>query len=62
MLQKYVRGDYFDYAGLKKSPDDLAHASRRVTVGRYTTEADVDYAGSRLEEVVGRLRRSRAAS
>jgi cysteine desulfurase len=37
-------------------PDDLAHASLRLTVGRYTTEADVDHAGRRLAEVTERLR------
>ncbi len=37
-------------------PDDLAHASLRFTVGRYTTEADVDYVGQRVAEVVTRLR------
>ncbi len=37
-------------------PDDLAHASLRFSVGRYTTEADVDLAGRRLAEVVGGLR------
>lgn len=37
-------------------PDDLAHASLRFTVGRYTTEQDVDHAGVRVAEVVGRLR------
>ncbi len=37
-------------------PDALAHASLRFTAGRYTTEADVDYAGRRVAEVVERLR------
>lgn len=37
-------------------PDDLAHASLRFTVGRYTTEQDVDHVGARVAEVVGRLR------
>ena len=36
--------------------DDLAHASLRFTVGRFTTEEEVDYAGQRVAEVVGRLR------
>lgn len=36
--------------------DDLAHASLRFTVGRFTTEEDVDYAARRVAEVVGRLR------
>ncbi len=43
-------------------PDDLAHASLRFTVGRYTTEADVDYVGSRVAEVVTGLRGARTAS
>ena len=37
-------------------PDDLAHASLRFTVGRYTTEAEVDQVGRRVAEVVERLR------
>lgn len=36
--------------------DDLAHASLRFTVGRFTTEEEVDYAGRRVAEVVTRLR------
>jgi cysteine desulfurase len=43
-------------------PDDLAHASLRFTVGRYTTEADIDLAGRRLAEVVHGLRGARAAA
>jgi cysteine desulfurase len=43
-------------------PDDLAHASLRFTVGRYTTEADVDYVGGRVAEVVTGLRGARSAS
>jgi len=39
-------------------PDDLAHASLRFTVGRYTTEAEVDYAAKRVSEVVAGLRGS----
>ncbi len=35
--------------------DDLAHASLRFTVGRFTTEEEVDYAGRRVAEVVSRL-------
>lgn len=37
-------------------PDDLAHASLRFTVGRYTTQADVDHVGQRVADVVTRLR------
>ncbi len=43
-------------------PDDLAHASLRFTVGRYTTEDDVDYVGSRVADVVTRLRSARSAA
>jgi cysteine desulfurase len=43
-------------------PDDLAHASLRFTVGRYTTAADVDFAGRRVAEVVNGLRDARAAA
>ncbi len=37
-------------------PDELAHASLRFTVGRYTTEEDVDFAARRVAEVVAALR------
>ena len=37
-------------------PDELAHASLRFTVGRYTTEQEVDYAAGRVAEVVQGLR------
>ena len=36
--------------------DDLAHASLRFTVGRFTTAEEVDYAAQRVAEVVTRLR------
>lgn len=36
--------------------DALAHASLRFTVGRFTTESEVDFAGRRVAEVVGRLK------
>ena len=42
--------------------DDLAHASLRFTVGRYTTQEDVDYAARRVAEVVTGLRRSRSVA
>jgi cysteine desulfurase len=42
-------------------PDDLAHASLRFTVGRFTTEDDVDRAARRVIEVVERLRERNAA-
>jgi cysteine desulfurase len=37
-------------------PDDLAHASLRFTIGRFTTAEEVDFAGRRVAEVVTRLR------
>lgn len=39
-------------------PADLAHASVRFSVGRFTTDQDIDHAGRRVAEVVGRLRLS----
>ena len=39
--------------------DALAHASIRFTVGRYTSESDVDFAGRRVVEVVEKLRAGR---
>ena len=36
--------------------DELAHASFRVSMGRFTTPEDVEHAGKRIAEVVGRLR------
>ncbi len=36
--------------------DDLAHASFRVSFGRFSTVAEVEHAGRRIGEVVGRLR------
>jgi cysteine desulfurase len=43
-------------------PRDLAHASIRFSIGRYTTEQEVDHAGRRVAEVVGRLGGHRAAA
>lgn len=37
-------------------PDELAHASVRFSVGRFTSDEDIDHAGRRVAEVVGRLR------
>lgn len=37
-------------------PDDVAHASLRFSFGRFTTEDEVERAGTRVAEVVGRLR------
>jgi cysteine desulfurase len=36
--------------------DELAHSSLRFTLGRFTTEEDVDYAVAKIREQVGRLR------
>ncbi|MFM7703437.1 MAG: aminotransferase class V-fold PLP-dependent enzyme, partial [Rubrivivax sp.] len=36
--------------------DELAHSSLRITIGRFTTEADIDYAISTLQERVSKLR------
>ncbi len=39
-------------------PDSLAAASVRIGLGRFTTEAEVDYAAARMAESVARLRRA----
>ncbi|MBK6980487.1 MAG: IscS subfamily cysteine desulfurase [Betaproteobacteria bacterium] len=36
--------------------DELAHSSIRFTIGRYTTEADIDFAVKLLRERIGKLR------
>ena len=36
--------------------DELAHSSLRMTIGRWTTEADIDYAVQTIKENVNRLR------
>jgi len=36
--------------------DELAHSSLRMTVGRFTTDADIDYAVQTITENVARLR------
>jgi cysteine desulfurase len=36
--------------------DELAHSSIRFTLGRFTTQEEVDYAVARIREQVGRLR------
>jgi cysteine desulfurase len=43
-------------------PDDLAHASLRFTVGRYTTDEEVDFAAGRVAEVVAALRGEQTAA
>ncbi|WP_456374171.1 IscS subfamily cysteine desulfurase [Thiolapillus sp.] len=37
-------------------PDELAHSSLRFTLGRYTTEEEIDFVISKLREQVNRLR------
>jgi cysteine desulfurase len=36
--------------------DELAHSSLRITVGRFTTEEEIDYAIGKIREAVGKLR------
>jgi len=36
--------------------DELAHSSLRMTIGRFTTEEEIDYAISTIRENVARLR------
>ena len=36
--------------------DELAHSSLRMTIGRFTTEAEIDYAVATLQERVAKLR------
>jgi cysteine desulfurase len=36
--------------------DELAHSSLRITIGRFTTEQDIDYAVSTLKDRVAKLR------
>ncbi|MGL4750917.1 MAG: IscS subfamily cysteine desulfurase [Aeromonadaceae bacterium] len=36
--------------------DELAHSSIRFSIGRFTTEAEIDYAVSLINEAIGRLR------
>jgi cysteine desulfurase len=36
--------------------DELAHSSIRFSVGRFTTDADVDYAVDLIQTKVGKLR------
>jgi cysteine desulfurase len=36
--------------------DELAHSSLRITIGRFTTEQDVDYAAATLKDRVAKLR------
>jgi cysteine desulfurase len=36
--------------------DELAHSSLRITIGRFTTEQDIDYAAATLKDRVAKLR------
>ena len=36
--------------------DELAHSSLRITIGRFTTEADIDYAVETIRHNVNKLR------
>ncbi|HTS84644.1 MAG TPA: IscS subfamily cysteine desulfurase, partial [Usitatibacter sp.] len=36
--------------------DELAHSSIRFTLGRFTTEADIDFAVKLIKERIGKLR------
>ena len=36
--------------------DEMAHSSLRFSIGRFTTEADIDYAVGKIREAVGKLR------
>ena len=36
--------------------DELAHSSIRFTIGRWTTEADIDFAVKLIRERIGKLR------
>jgi cysteine desulfurase len=36
--------------------DELAHSSIRFTIGRYTTEEDIDFAVKLIKERIGKLR------
>jgi cysteine desulfurase len=36
--------------------DEMAHSSIRFSIGRYTTEADIDFAINLMKERIGKLR------
>jgi cysteine desulfurase len=36
--------------------DELAHSSIRITLGRFTTQEEVDYAANLIKSKVGKLR------
>lgn len=39
--------------------DDLAHSALRFSIGRFTSEEDIDFAAKRVVEIVSRLRETR---
>jgi cysteine desulfurase len=41
-------------------PDDLAIASVRFGLGRFTTEEEVDYAAAKVADVIAHLRKTHA--
>ena len=45
-----------DRHSLRRRSDELAHSSIRFTIGRFTTEADIDYTIDLLKRKVGKLR------
>ena len=36
--------------------DELAHSSLRISIGKYTTEEEIDYSVSLIKEAVAKLR------
>ncbi len=36
--------------------DELAHSSLRITIGRFTTEEEIDYAAELIKSKIGKLR------
>ena len=38
--------------------DEQAHSSLRISIGRFTTEEEVDYSLEKIREAVGKLRES----
>jgi len=51
----YLDGTELDFVkeGLN---DEMAHSSIRFSVGRFTTEEEVDYAVAQIRDAVGKLR------
>jgi cysteine desulfurase len=51
----YVEGESL-IMGIKGRSDELAHSSLRMTIGRFTTEEEIDYAISTIRHNVAKLR------